>query len=253
MEVVGHIPLKSSVLQLTLSQCSYNGTKPAAALDMSSFQTLKFCILSTILIGLSATGRADTIVFNNTTHASGPLTFTALQIGNEIEIAGGAQRISRLEIGVNQQGVSGTANLEAFLYANNGAAGAPGDLLWHSSIMNNVPLTGGNDLIPFDVPAIQVPAQFTWAIQISGATPIAAGVPSFDPPDLGVIDQGWFGAPGSWVSLASLGNTGHFMARVTAATATVPETGSLTIPAAFVFLAICIVGRNARSRARSPA
>jgi hypothetical protein len=48
--------------------------------------------------------------------------------------------VTELDIGVSQQGVAGTANLQAFLYANDGAGRAPGTLLWNSATMTNVSL-----------------------------------------------------------------------------------------------------------------
>ena len=133
--------------------------------------------------------------------------------------------VNDLEIGVNHQGVAGTANLQAFLYKNNGAGGAPGTLLRSSALMTNVALTGGNDLISFAVPNVLVPNIFTWTIQISSTQPVAAGLPVFDPPTVGGILHGWFGGPGSWTNLDGSGVDAHYMALITASS--VPEPTSL--------------------------
>jgi hypothetical protein len=175
-----------------------------------------------LIIVLSQTATASGVIFDNTTSPLVVNSFTAEPIGNEVTVSGPAI-VGDLEIGVNQQGVAGTADLQAFLYLNDGTGGAPGTLLWSSSIMTNVALTGGNDLIAFAVPSIAVPSTFTWAIQISNTTPVAAGLPAFDPPTVGTIDHSWFGGPGNWTSLDSLGANGHYMARIL----TVPEPSSI--------------------------
>jgi hypothetical protein len=168
-----------------------------------------------------------TLIYDNTTSFLGPISFTALQIGDEVQVSGSALNVTELDIGVNQQGVAGTANLQAFLYANDGAGGIPGSVLWNSSVMTNVALDGGNDLIAFSVPSVAVPDTFTWAIQISNTQPIAAGLPSFDPPTVGLALRGWFGGPGSWTPLDGEGVDAHFMARISAGTVPAPEPSTL--------------------------
>ena len=178
-------------------------------------------VATVVLAVMTQASAAAGVIFNNTTTPTGSISFTALPIGNEVTVSGPVLTVTDLEIGVNQQGIAGTANLQAFLYANDGSGGAPGTLLWESSLMTNVALNGGNDLIAFAVPGVLVPSTFTWAIQISDTQPVAAGLPAFDPPTVGTIDHGWFGGPGSWTSLDSLGVNAHYMARITAST--VPE------------------------------
>jgi hypothetical protein len=150
-------------------------------------------------------------LLDNTTSPTLPLVLdgTQLQLGNEVQVNGPGFKLTDLEIGVNQQGVAGTADLQAFLYANDGPGGTPGTLLWQSSIVNHVSLTGGNDLIAFAVPAVLVPSTFTWAIQISNGQPVAPALPEFDPPAIGSILGGWFGGPGQWT-----GSAAHNMARI---------------------------------------
>jgi hypothetical protein len=178
-----------------------------------------------VIIGFTQASAAAGVIFDNTTTPLGSISFTALPIGNEVSVSGAALSVTDLEIGVNQQGVAGTANLQAFLYANDGLGGEPGTLLWNSSLMTNVALTGGNDLIAFAVPGVVVPSTFTWAIQISDTQPIAAGLPGFDPPTVGGIVRGWFGGPGSWTNLDGDGVDAHYMARITASA--VPEPSAI--------------------------
>lgn len=181
----------------------------------------RISFLGILLLGFSQPSVNAGVIFDNTTTPNGSKSFTALQIGEEVTVTSAAN-VTDLEIGVTQQGVAGTADLQAFLYENNGAGGSPGALLWSSPLKSKVALTGGNDLIAFAVPGIAVPSTFTWTIQISNTSPISAGLPAFDPPTVGTIDHGWFGSPGNWGNLDGIGTSSHFMARISANPA-VPE------------------------------
>jgi len=176
--------------------------------------------ITALLLCAAALSDADAgVIFDNTTTFTGTRSFTALQIGDEINAAGSERFVSLLEIGMTQQGFAGTADLQARLYANDGTGGQPGSLLWQSAILNDVPLSGGNDLIPFPVPLVLAPNTFTWTVQISDTNPVAVGLPHFHPPTVGSSpDHAWFGGPGSWTRLAGASPT-NLMARVTA----VPE------------------------------
>jgi len=205
---------------------------------------LNVLILSFVTLFLADTPPAlAALIFNNTTFPVGTTTFTALQIGDEVQVSGSALNVTDLEIGVSEQGIAGTADLQAFLYANDGAGGAPGTLLWQSAVMINVALTGGNDLVAFAVPSIAVPNTFTWAIQISNSQPLAAGLPSFDPPSVGSILHGWFGGPGGWGNLDSSGTDAHFMARIS-----VPEPPTLLNVGVALFLWLGWAGIRGRRR-----
>jgi hypothetical protein len=183
-----------------------------------------------VLAGVGTEARAAIIYDNTTTQIfPGTLVFTALQIGDEVNAAGTERLVTLLQIGVSQQGVAGTADMVARLFANDGPGGMPGTQLWESPLRTGVPLTGGIDLIPFDVPMVQVPDTFTWTIQISNAVPLAVGLPDFNPPTVGSSpDYAWFGGPGIWTRQTTPSPV-NFMARVTAVAGpegAVPEPGS---------------------------
>jgi hypothetical protein len=176
------------------------------------------------------------VIYDNTTTPIDGLTFSALQQGDEIEAAGEARIVTELLIGVSQQGVAGTADLQARLYANDGPGGEPGSLLWESPLMNDVALTGNVELISFPVPWVAVPNIFTWTIQTSDATPVAVGLPFFNPPTVGSSpDYSWFGSPGSWGRLfpSSPDLPQNYMARVIAVSTPEPTSvlGLLSIGA----------------------
>ncbi len=158
------------------------------------------------------------VIYENTATPTGSRTFTQLQIGDEVQAEGTARIVTELHIGVTMQGQPGTADLQPRLYANDGSGGAPGTLLWTGAVQNDVPLTGGNDLIRFVVPGVEVPDTFTWTILISDTRPIAAGLPHYDPPSRGSSpDYAWFGNGSTWTRLTDPnGRSVDFMARVVA-------------------------------------
>lgn len=173
-------------------------------------------ILAPLLVGAWCQARAEIIYDNTTTRLGSSLLFSALQMGDEVQAAGTARLVSELQIGVSQQGTAGTADLRARLYANDGPGGQPGSLLWESALLDDLPLTGGIELIPFPVPLVPVPDTFTWTIQISDARPIGVGLPFFNPPTVGSSpDYAWFGGPGSWTR-QTVPIPANLMARVTA-------------------------------------
>lgn len=150
-----------------------------------------------LLLGLNA-ARAD-IIYDNTANWLGGYAFSALEQGEEVSAAGTSRWITDLTVGISHQNVSGgTAELVARLYANDGAQGAPGTLLWYSSALT-VPLSGGAQLVSFSVPQVLVPDTFTWTLQV-----ITNTIPAVGPVDGGTPTIGsspnffWFGHPGSW-------------------------------------------------------
>ena len=200
--------------------------------------------ITALLLCAAALSDAEAgVIYDNTTTPLGSSSFTALQIGDEVNAAGSERIVSLLEIGLTQQGFAGTADLQAWLYANDGPGGQPGTMLWQSALLNNVPLTGGNDLVPFPVPLVQVPDTFTWTVQISDTTPVAVGLPHFHPPTVGSSpEHAWFGGPGSWTVLPGP-PARDLMARVTA----IPEPASAAVMVSALFAA----GLGRRSRRRT--
>jgi hypothetical protein len=201
-------------------------------------------IVPLLLAGLGSAARADIIYDNTTTRQGAGLNFTAQEIGSEVQAAGTARLVTDLLVGVSQQGVAGTADMQARLYANDGPGGQPGTLLWAGPLLSGLHLTGGLDLIDFSVPDVLVPDTFTWTIQISNASPVGAGLPNFGPPTVGSSPTNWFGTGGDgWTPLPSF----PFEARVealSAAATVVPEPSSVLL----VLTGLGVVlGRRVRS------
>jgi hypothetical protein len=203
-----------------------------------------FHVAAALAVLLAAAAAKAQVVFDNTSTPTGGITFASQIMGNEVQIAGPAS-VTLLEIGVSSQGFAATAStIQAFLFANDGAGGAPGTQLWASPIQTNVSLSGANELIAFSVPNIPVPSAFIWAVEIGSADPVAAGVPGFDPPTVGSVLHSWSGTPGSWNSLDAVGRPSHFMARITAAAVAVPEPGTIAVAGAAVVPALILLRRR---------
>lgn len=180
--------------------------------------TLRVSLPAALAMALAPAPAFADVIYDNTTNGSQTRSFTQLQIGDEVQAAGSARLITEVHIGVSMQGQAGTADLQPRLYANDGLNGAPGTLIWEGPVRNDVPLTGADDLIQFDVPRIEVPDTFTWTIQISDTRPVAAGLPHYNPPGVGSSpDYAWFGNGSSWTKLTDPnGRPINFMARVIA-------------------------------------
>jgi hypothetical protein len=200
-------------------------------------------IVTLLLTSVWSEVRADFIYDNTTTRQGSSLSFTQLQLGSEVNAAGTDRLVTDLLIGVSQQGVAGTADMRARLYANDGTAGKPGTLLWDGPLLQNVHLTGGIDLIDFSVPLVLVPNTFTWTIQISNTDPVAVGLPNFGPPTVGSSPTNWFGDQNGWTMLSG----DPFEARVIAVSAAaVPEPSSAFLCLAGLGLVLLHCVRSAR-------
>jgi len=165
-------------------------------------KTLRLSLIELLVVaGFTVPGRAD-VIYDNTAHWLGGYGFTALEQGDEVYAAGSARWVTKLTIGVSHQGEPGTADLQARLYANDGAGGIPGTPLWQSAVMANTPLSGGVQLVSFAVPDVLVPDSFTWTLQVLAYTIPAVGLVNGDPPAVGSSPNfDWFGGPGHWTQL----------------------------------------------------
>ena len=167
---------------------------------MMRYWTITAAVLAAIWCQAGAS--ADIIFDNFAAGGQGITTTSALELGGEATAAPGTSRVvTGLEIGYTSQGVPATADLQAFLYANDGPGGAPGTLLWQSAVMAGVNLDTTNQLVSFSVPSVTVPDTFTWA---SSITNVVGGVVGYVPASgalIGTFVQPWVGSPGSWSPL----------------------------------------------------
>ena len=204
------------------------------------FRSIAFVFVAAL--SCQATASAD-LIFDNTVGGNQGITTTsAPQIGDEVTAAAGTSRsVTELDIAYTSQGVPVTANLQAFLYANDGPGGAPGTLLWQSSVMTGVTINSTNDLIAFTVPSVVVPDTFTWTSTITNATGVLGYVPGTGA-TTGTFDAPWVGSPGSFSSLDPVFET---QGRVVA--------GAVPEPASCSLLLVGLAGAAVRKRFRRTA
>lgn len=200
-------------------------------------QMKNFCFLLSAMIATSTGCALSQGYIYEDTSPSSTGAFTALEEGNEVYAAGTARVVTQLQIGLSMQGYSGTADFVLRLYDNTGLGGYPGSLLWQSTLIESVPISGSPQLISFDVPNVLVPDIFTWTIQNYDATPLAVELDGAGSPSIGGNPSySWFGGPGKWTELPGT----IYMSRIVA----VPEPSGTSL----LCLALSILALRCRRR-----
>ena len=146
------------------------------------------------------------VIFDNSSPGNHGITVTgAPQLGGEVTAALGTPRVvTELDLGFTTGNVgAATADLQAFLYANDGSGGSPGTLLWQSAVMAGVSINSTNAIIAFIVPSILVPNTFTFTAAITNQAGNFGYVPASGA-TTGAFVTPWVGSPGSWTSLAPI-------------------------------------------------
>jgi hypothetical protein len=171
-----------------------------------------------------ATALAD-VIFDNSSGAGTGITTTSFpQLGGEVTAAQGTSRtVTELDLGFTSQGLPATADLQAFLYANDVSGGSPGTLLWQSAVMSGVRINSKNVLIAFAVPSVVVPDTFTFAAAITNSS-IAVGYVPASGATTGTFVTPWVGSPGSWSPLS-----GGFEVEARVNAASVPEPSTIVL------------------------
>ncbi|MBN9691995.1 MAG: PEP-CTERM sorting domain-containing protein [Verrucomicrobia bacterium] len=180
-------------------------------------------LLGGVLVLASASANAA-VVYEASYSGPDSLPFFAstLRYGDEITLGGTDRVLTEFSFGYYSN-YAATGGLSFTLYANDGAAGAPGTVLFTSNY-NVVQGTDGVDIsIPF-IPDFNepLPNTFTWTVQFSG--PGTAGLLIADAPTIGTSrDDFWELQGATWVlRKLSAPYTSNFEATVTA----VPEPGT---------------------------
>jgi hypothetical protein len=150
----------------------------------------------------ASSGRATSgeIVFDNTISPSvvGVFGPSAEQVGNEITLGGQARQISLVSWLVDSQNYSVWAGTETHIYANDGAGGGPGTLLWSSGPVTNY-ITPSDTFLSVPVPNIAVPDTITVTSQFFDAVPVALGRDYGGSPTAGNLIGSWAEYPaGVW-------------------------------------------------------
>jgi hypothetical protein len=148
----------------------------------------------------SARAASGEIVFDNTASPSvvGVFGPSAEQVGNEITLGGQARQISLVSWLVDSQNYSVWAGTETHIYANDGAGGGPGTLLWSSGPLTNY-ITPSDLFLNVPVPNVTVPDTITVTSRFFDATPVALGRDYGGSPTAGSLNASWAEyPPGVW-------------------------------------------------------
>ena len=123
--------------------------------------------------------------------------------GVEMLLAGTARTLLRAEIGVTLQGVPGTIDVKAKVWANDGPSQEPGTLLWESPWIEDVSIVGWSQLVPFDIPYIAVPDHITVTIAEKNCTTgLLYGEPLASSTTVGTTVRNWtHQSTGEWTQL----------------------------------------------------
>jgi hypothetical protein len=189
---------------------------------------LLIAVSAVAAVSFHAPAFAD-VIFDNTAAGDQGITTTAApQLGLAVTAAGSARAVTEVDIAFTSQGVSATADLQAFLYAT-GAGGLPGALLWQSAVMSSVAINSVNQLIAFSVPSIVVPDFFTITAAITDISG-SVGLAPTSSASVGTFDQAVVGSPATWNALPT---NFEIQARVIASPASqvsgVPEPMTLSL------------------------
>jgi hypothetical protein len=156
-----------------------------------------FCIGFVSIAGMSLTVNATVIYSGLGTNGGWALPPVAGELGNEITVAGTDRVVTELEVGIFSQngifpnGTPGSVVFTAELYANDGAGGQPGSLLWQSADVG-VDYPGGCSMVTFNVPQVVVPGTFTWTVDYVLTADTSPGLTTAPAPTIGSYIVGWF-------------------------------------------------------------
>jgi hypothetical protein len=145
--------------------------------------------------------------------------------GDQVSLGGQSRQVQQLEFWyqVGGQAAAGASDLRVRFYANDGAGGAPGTLIWDSGVRPQFPHISGSNHVALAVPNIVVPEVLTWTVEFTGRTGSAAeamGLRIYDPPLVGTSDPAFFWSRfgGNLVPSAfQSGTPANLGARITAA------------------------------------
>ena len=184
----------------------------------------KMVALATVVSATCTVGLADTVVYDNSTKRLGSSYSSTNEFGDQIKLSDSVNtKITSFEIDYYlNHGASGDETARIFLYANDGAGGKPGSLLFDSiSVANTIPLIRGYDHILFQGLSVSVPQSFTWTTKFGGVDSVEfAALLLSNPPTVGSsYDDYWEKVGGDWITKRSEVTPFNFSAQFSA----VPE------------------------------
>jgi hypothetical protein len=191
-------------------------------------------VAAVVMVGLPLVASAR-LIFDNFPGDGSIIGGGSFQLGDEVRgVPGTARVVTELDLGFSTGNVGpATANLQAFLYANDGSGGSPGTLLWQSAVMASVSINANNAAIAFIVPSIPAPDTFTFTASITNPSGNFTYAGASDA-TTGTFVAPWFGGPGFWTSPPPIfGIEGRVIA------ASVPEPSTIVLLA--LGLAVVVV------------
>lgn len=193
----------------------------------------RFNLLTTSLLaaGFAVAAHAD-IVFENMSgdlHNNMPLLPAWLnesaEAGDDIWLAGTAREVTKIDMIFNYRGtLPGTIDLRLRFRDIVEFAETPGDVLYDSGFMPQIPTLAGLNYYSFNIPHVLVPGHFVWTVEAINRQGSVGelGPAYFNPATTGFSDDFfWISDHGSeWINYSWGGDPyANFAARVTA----VPE------------------------------
>ncbi|MHB8523617.1 MAG: hypothetical protein ACYDH9_23075 [Limisphaerales bacterium] len=188
-------------------------------------------LLGTAALTLSAVAQTPTIVYNNSTTATGSTPFFApgTEYGDQINLAGTSRFVTEFKFQYYLAAGSGTAELRAYDMTGSGASlgipSTPGNLLYDSTAFPISAGANGYNIVDINGANFNAPANgsFTWTVSFTGTGTNHVGLLLYNPPTVGTsLNDFWVrNSDGTW-SIQNFGSTGpvaNFGAQVIA----VPE------------------------------
>jgi hypothetical protein len=164
--------------------------------------------LSTLfpLLLAASPARADVVVYDNTTTEIGPFNGGTAEFGDEIVLAPGPRTVTRFDF-LYQTSFTpdGDETIQIRFYANDGAAGAPGTLLYDSGLQPIASTGFAQDTFTLSDLTVEVPNTFTWTYQFAGLDGGFGLAYYYEPPTVGSSDplHTWMWNGASWVKIST--------------------------------------------------
>lgn len=201
--------------------------------------SLKLLVLAAVVSAASMTGRADTLVYNNTSNYLGTSYYVAnTEFGDQITLSDSTtdRYLTKFMFEYTTgHGNSGDEKVWLRFYAMDGPGliPTPGSILFDSrtsGFATDIPLTSGTaEQVELSGISILVPNSFTWTVQFSGvAASETVGLIMYNPPTVGTtFDDYWEKSDTGWVTKRLPPNNYSFGALAYAVA--VPEPGTLQL------------------------
>jgi hypothetical protein len=166
----------------------------------------RFAIVFVGILFCSSFASGGVVVYDNTANPSGPpiiginVSTSGALLGNEIYLTAPACLTEVSVVALGQEGgPTLPAGFAVSLYAQDGANGAPGTLIYAGPVQDVTLLPGTNQTYSFSLPQVNVPSVFTCALQVQEASDWDACLPLAGPPDVGSSPvDGWVGVGTTW-------------------------------------------------------